>query len=115
MDNDALNAEYACVCKGWKDTHRPGKYNYATVGTPPDGPPTFIPNYLSSDTELGRMVRMLLTYQLLEINPEQDSTAIRIRHNGEVVLDCEFEGCVEKAIMRACIALKVQVPNGLFA
>ena len=92
-ERDALNAEYAVACKGLD------LGAYATWAGHID--------YLSSDAELGRRVKALAI--------RHDDSEIDIRDCGRKVgIDGHelFKGKdLEEATMRACIALKVPVPN----
>ena len=105
-----LNEEYSVVCKGWK----------AKLTGDSESPPVYqdshgklhaqLPDYANDDAELGRMVKALA---------KRDLCLFGLTLNGNFVMQYQVQPPVpthsgrtlNEAAMRACIALKLQVPE----
>ena len=111
-EHEALNAEYAVACKGWRRVNESGLEQWRLDH---DNGAVWIdeelPDYLSNDAELGRMVKALVLHK-------HDPHWVNLKDEGKRIIlstpavETYFYGAsVNECAMRACIALKVQVSS----
>lgn len=102
-----LNEQYAVTCKGWIDNR--GVPDEMPWGRPDNCWYNELPDYLTSDAELGAMIRALAEYGEIGFH-KNASKGFTLWHDCEKSGNNEFdEVTLNEAAARACIALKLRV------
>lgn len=113
MSELTLNEQYAVTCKGWICNENKLTYKWEHTNLNPVGQ---LPNYLSDDAELGRMVKALgkadprefIQYWCGEGSEQWALDVSELLPRKENMF---YAMSAHEVFMRACIALKLQVPS----
>lgn len=116
MNDLTLNEQYAVTCKGWK-SEKPRICKHVSKQGIGYLCPECLPDYLSDDAELGRMVKVLLdprgdhedSYNLITYKGGHHGFCVDNANNYKRIVGSS--PTPNEAAMRACIALKLEVPS----
>ena len=106
MSELTLNEKYAMTCKEYGIMNTPFGTRFARAEEPWGD----CPDYLSSDAELGAMVRALIKIGILEFCDSACGYCRVTRNDGK---DNYLGNNLNEAAASACIALKLRVEGGL--